>query len=392
MKSCLDKGRQAPAAEVGARSAEQTYKGLLSAGVSNAQMDIGGDGCVETQEVFEYLFSNAARFKDLVKTLTGRWPSWTINDFDPSTDFDVKIRGKINAAISVLKEIIEAKGVEKGSTEFKKLLSVGLFYFADFPEEIQIRTFQVFGGNALNDRARELDRLGLSEFKRYILRKGGLGLGVMASDSSEEVSAVEALRTRNANCSERSKILYAIFSMAGLKSNFVIADNQELVELFKVLYPGITPPDGHIFIGIKIGEKMRYFDPTLFNSNLEIKRPWILQAHHFAAAEIVNRAVERKKHRDLGEARRLLELALEISPKDGYAWFVYGNLHRDLAGQDGFVRSAELMIAEAAYRKSIEYEPNFSRVHESLGYVLKMRGEFGESARELLKARRLGPR
>lgn len=344
-----------------------------------------GDRCVEPAEVYEYLFKHTFDHFRTIKMLTGSLPSLVIDDFDAGTDRDAKFRMRIDKAISSLKMILKSKGYVEGTESFKDKLALGLFYYTYSPTQEGVHRRQMMFPQSLEGLSKKLHEAGLSEFAEYLMRAGGLGLIDMKGDDEKEVGALEALYEKNANCTERSKILFAVFSEAGLRPYFVIAETHEFIARFRRLFPDRIVPDGHVLVGVRMGRRFHYFDLALFDDDLQTKQPHIIGPREMATVELTTKAVEKQRTGLIGEARRLVELALDMSPRDGYAWYILGGLI--------FARgdASTFRDAEQAYRTSIKFDPDFWKVHDGLSDVLFGQGHNAEAVVEKRKSFQLDP-
>ncbi|MBI5300251.1 MAG: hypothetical protein HY877_08195, partial [Deltaproteobacteria bacterium] len=173
-----------------------------------------GDGCVEPAEVYRYLFGHASEYVGIIKTLTGSLPSFVLDDFDAGTDRDKKIRDKTDRTILALKDILKSRGYLEGTDAYQEMLALGLFYFVYFPTQMQISYRKRLQPKSLEKLAKDAADSSLPDFASYFLKNGGLGVVDMAGDAKKEMTALEAIYAKNADCTERSKILYAVFLQA----------------------------------------------------------------------------------------------------------------------------------------------------------------------------------
>ncbi|MBI5299207.1 MAG: hypothetical protein HY877_02775 [Deltaproteobacteria bacterium] len=204
----------------------------------------------------------------------------------------------------------------------------------------------------------------------------------MAGDAKKEMTALEAIYAKNADCTERSKILYAVFLQAGLRPYFVSEDIKETLKKFRRLPLGKTF-SGHVFLGVKLGSRFRYFDLALLNNNVQAKQPHILEPHQMAAAELMCKAKEQDKTGRRGEARRLITNALEMNPADGYVWYAFGKLMFD--------KPVFSSVVENAWRMAIKLLPEFWSPHQGLSLLLRRQGRIAEAEAEAKLAVQLDP-
>ena len=132
------------------------YQDLLEAGVSCDDLDYGynvtnytgihcpekiakacvkgsGDEIIEASEVLEYALSHYERYRGIIEGRLGNPLPWVLDDLDPATESDVKIRERVQSAIDELKRIIKEKGIKEGSERYKEMLAAGLCWFVAAP-------------------------------------------------------------------------------------------------------------------------------------------------------------------------------------------------------------------------------------------------------------------
>ncbi len=163
-----------------------------------------GDGVVGAEEVLEYALDRYEKYRQVIEGRLGSPLPWVLDDLDPKTPFDAKIRDKVNAAISELKKIITSKGIKEGTSEYNEKLAAGLTWFVATPAADSIAKFQLDPSFQLFKKRIEND--GLIIFLEYLEANGGLRVGV---DYSEEYTALQALDLKRGDCTEMSKILFA---------------------------------------------------------------------------------------------------------------------------------------------------------------------------------------
>jgi Tfp pilus assembly protein PilF len=101
-------------------------------------------------------------------------------------------------------------------------------------------------------------------------------------------------------------------------------------------------------------------------------------AHHEMSETRTNLAIALKNLGRHAEAVREYELALRADPRDGIAWYNYGNLKREhLEDHAG---------AERCYREAIRYRPLLGEAHFNLGLTLLELGRPAEAVEPLGRA------
>ena len=231
------------------------YQRLKQNGVGDADIDTGypvtdyakktrkivhHDHKIEETEVLNYALEHYEKFQLAIKETMGYDVPWSLDDLNPATDFDAKIRDKVGQAISAFKKILAAQGHKEGTGRYDELLALSLYAFA-LSEASSIPI----------DLKREMEKEGLTGMLYYMANHGGgLALSGIHEHCKSEATALESLAQACGDCSEESKVLYAVFKAAGLKpkSLSVIPDYEDQV------------PAGtlHISVGVRLGEKTRH--------------------------------------------------------------------------------------------------------------------------------------
>jgi len=206
------------------------YDGVHCEKTGDSYCAIGaGDGRVEAEEVFEYALESYSKYKKLIGKALGEPVPWSLDDFKASTKDDLKRRKEILGAIDELKALLDKKGVEGGSDEYKELMAVGLFCFAAH------HLFYVGDSGIELDKftGRVLEENGLSEFGNYFKNHKSKYLKPIVPDESVEYTALESLTKQRGDCSEHSMILHSIYEMAGLDSDIALValENEDLDKL-----------------------------------------------------------------------------------------------------------------------------------------------------------------
>lgn len=215
-----------------------------------------GDGVIDEVEVYQTALDlyeaepENATYRRIVEGFAGDPIPWELNDYNSKTNFDERVRAKVNKAISELDRTLVSKGFIKGTDDYNKRMAIGLFHFVNFPNDhAQARIYQVdFLDLLLND---------IGEFKdKLVYEIGGLGVSQMLDDAPVELSALEALRVKKGWCTEQSKVLYAVFKMAGLKPFFVrnkFKDMEPILKEKRSFIPQNLRAMGHVYVGIPLG-------------------------------------------------------------------------------------------------------------------------------------------
>lgn len=288
--------------------AEGIYSDLMQKGVSCSDFDGGyavtnyagihcpdknsrnclkgkGDGIVEAEEVLEYVFNNHEKYRDILEGRIGDKLPWLLDDFDPSTRFDATIRAQVQNAIIELKKILAGKGIPEGSSEHDEKLAVGLHWLVAFPPKND--NFRVSAELMIHAQQR-MKADDLEDFLIYLTTNGGMGI----TTTSEEYTALEALRNYSGNCTEVSKILFGVLKEAKLKPIFINEDilNEKKTKdpLIKSLIKTTSRGDGHMCIGIYTHERLRLLDPSTINSDADYEHYTPLTPRQYLSYDYAN--------------------------------------------------------------------------------------------------------
>ena len=285
-------------------------------GTSEKIVNYGGE--ILPCEISEYVLDRYDKYPDLARKLIGGPIPWSLDDGDPNTSFDEDIRKRVKAAFNRLDPQLRLSGQSPNSPAYQEKLAVALFYFVDFPSNPEDAAKRQ---KSLLERTKELENIGLSDFQEYLFKYGGLETSAMTQDSEIEASALEALSTQRGFCTEKSKILYAVYKMAGLSPFFVSAKGREFQRYLQSRGMELAfSNDSHQYIGISWPEKTRYFDLSFFNSDVRFPNPYRERLSQAQSWFQSNRGTELV---DLGRTEdgiRALYSALQWHPSNYLAW------------------------------------------------------------------------
>lgn len=220
-----------------------------------------GDDVITCEEIIDTAVNHAERYSDFLERLTGRKVPWLLSG---------ETKQKAEEAKTIILRDIAAQGLNSTSPEYKKLLAVGLYMFAQTPTNSELATVKKFHPSSLTKIAGRLEYLGLHTFQKWLVENGGLGLSTFPSDSHLEATAGEALSAKRGACTERSKILYALFKEAGLDTSFVHMTSRESKEAWIKSFgfdrpAPISPRDyliGHVAVEVNTGSESIFFEPN----------------------------------------------------------------------------------------------------------------------------------
>jgi tetratricopeptide (TPR) repeat protein len=379
----------------------QIYQQLKKAGVNDSEIDQGchvidynrsashetvmgqEDRKISECEVIEYALDHYEKYRQIVEGMTGKPIPWELDDFDPTTEFDAMVRAKVTTAIFTLQKLLISQNVLPGTEKYQEKLAVALFYFTDFPDD---KEFIDNNRPHLLKRTEELQQIGLQGFQDILFEKGGLGTLLMVEDAPLEATAIEALRNKKGWCTEKSKILFAVYKMAGLKPFFAHLKVRDIAN--KLKEEGIDiPPSlirlGHVYLGVSLEGQTRYFDLALFNPHADYPIFQPLRLRHYLGQDKSNIGVDlAKKQGKFEEAARVQREATQISPEDPFSHYNLGH---------ALLKQGKLDEAMLAYKKATQLDPKMSDAFVSMGAVLNEQKKFDEAIAILLKEKELSP-
>ena len=420
------------------------YQRLQDEGVTDSQLDqvyyetnysdkertpIQPDHVIQEHEVLDYALENSERFQLAIYETTDYEVPWALDDLDldTETNFDTRLAAGIRKTIFLVKQRISDAGYEEGTDRYNELLAVSLYTYV-MAKKSQGRRIVMIP----KDVKRELTDARLQSVLRLLSGMGGLGLATEPEDCEFEATALEALRNECGNCSERSKILYTIFKMAGLDAQFIYSrPNQEAI-----VKHGLSAGNTHLSIGLVLENRTRYFDAAYLNPDAQLFYQenfewWFPISNREALADHHNNlGVDYLEAKDLERAIFELEKAVTINPESLEAHISLGAVYLTKAMLGGnfdpvfaeFNRALEIYPQFAAGRyclgvayfekgkqeeepdKSVSFHravlefktaivlfPNYARAHYSLGVVYGAQGELDLAEEELLRSTELDP-
>lgn len=245
---------------------------------------------LQTREsIWDTALQRYERYQKTIEGITRQPLPWAIDDLNPLTHHDLYLRTSAQQAIRLLKKILRKQGFRPGTPEYEERLAVAIFYFGCAPSPLMMHAIK-------KDIAKifpvleNLRGLGLNDFYQFILENGGWGLSWLdyPGGIKEEVSGLEAFQKGIGACTEVSKLLFALFRMAGLKSQIVFMPAQGAHD---ALHPLLTEQPkvevwGHVAVGLNWNNRWRYFDAQ--NGALSdapfhaIAKPLSLREYYFA--------------------------------------------------------------------------------------------------------------
>ncbi len=343
----------------------KVYRQLRDKGVFDPDLDVGchfidynkpgpnethsgqGNGMLEACEIYEFALDRYDSYKEIVEGIAEGPVPWTLNEQGPPTVKGNEIRAKVQHAIAELKKILDKQQPPLDPQTYQEKMAVGLFYFVLFPSHPLL---------ILNNKLQLLDfskeladpNLGLNEFQDYLFYSSGLGNSETSGDAPLESTPLETIRTKTGWCTEWSKVLYAVFRLAGLKPFFVWTSLQDDPPAFIRDKLNDRFALGHVYIGLKIGDRFRYFDPSFQKTNIQYKNNYHWGLIHYLSGDFLNRG------RDIIHHQNKLSEGIE-------------NTH-----------------------KAIKFDPNHPVNHNNLAMYLMRDGKIKEAIAEMKRAAQLG--
>ena len=193
-------------------------------------------------------------------------------------------------------------------------------------------------------------------------------------DGSATYTASETFKNRRANCLSFTTMIISMLRYAGLKAEFNDVDippvwdlhNNNMLVMYRHVNAIVTWPDG--------GREVVDFNLDEYN----IHYPQHPVRDDTAIAQYYNnRGVEYLLQNNIQDAFRYLLKAVDSSPDIPFIWINLGALYRN---------QGKLKVAEIAYRKALEIEPDnlvaissAERIYKDLG-LTELSREFGRRA------------
>jgi tetratricopeptide (TPR) repeat protein len=327
------------------------------------------------EEIIDYCLESGESCRPLIEAELGRPLPWLLNDADPTTLFDAEVRNKIDECIQYLQKLLGKKALSQDSTAYQERLAVGLYALVALPSAAKIAA-----APELFQRAtRELDELGLGEFKAFLAGRGGLRTD---ADFSNERSALESLRVGLGKCTETSKTLYAVLKRAKLQPCFAF------VNLWKTRHPDVrtflkqNPFYAHVCVGLELAGKPRLLDASLLESQAPHDDYRWMSTREFLSAESSNRGSIALQKGRFDLALKELQTALWLDPNFNYA---YLNL--------GMIRLLQSDVEEAlrCFHKVLEFEPQSVAAYFGLGLAWRVKQDNDQAQKAFRKAVELNP-
>jgi tetratricopeptide (TPR) repeat protein len=367
------------------------YLKLLGASVTNEKLDRGcrffqdrvfgkEDRRIEACEVRELTFDSFPQYLDAAQELTGSPFPCGLDDLDPKTDFDEKIRKKVATAIDFLNNSQGIKDEKNPSEERREKLARALYYFVDFPDLPE--RIQADSRDLLLKSTGELQRLGMGDFQDYLFKNGGLGtsLFIKPLEGDPHQPALEALAAKTGSDFTKSNILFAVLQQADLKPQFFAVPYKSIQPTLRnEIHGGLIRmvKSSQIMVGMNLEKKRIIFNPVTLGpaQDYDGAKAYSLTEYlgRYAFARGLDWFIRTGK---FGEGIKVLEQGLEIRPNDAPTYFGIGF---------GWSALGDDKRAEAGYREALRLQPNYNDAHYQLGRLLYRTGREDEALQHYLE-------
>lgn len=383
--------------------AYELYQGLVAAGMPIREVDRGysrtnyagvhcpnrkarscvydaGNGKITPEEIWEFALNRHDKYRQLIEGVLDRPLPWVLDDLKPNTTFDADIRQQVSDAIQFLQSLIERQPIPKGTPNSQERLAVGLYYLVSMPRKQNLpRTTALF-----EEKTSELQAIGLSPFVDYLREHGGLRVdrGVDRGVRRKEYSALEAMQIEEGDCSEKSKILFAVFAMAGLSPFFVEVNpwKTDLPYMKNSLQQSRSY--SHVCVGLRFGRRVRLFDPAILESAAPHREYYALTLRQFLSAEYSERGLANSRR---GEWKSAEEEYAKASLLDPFRPAPYVN--RSMM----WIEKNDVERAIREDSRAIELDPQNVVAYANRCHDLGEKGQFKEALADCHKALELNP-
>ncbi len=311
-----------------------TFKKLVEGGTSPRLMDQGftrpsflaskcssgpkpciegaANGKLSAEEILDFAFSDLMNYSTSIENVLGKPLSLNLNDYNADTKFDDGIREKVKDAILRLERILHGQGLAKEKPEYQEKMAVGLFYLVAMPDIRRIKKNQELFENL----TKELDGLGLGDFKKYLTEEGGIR--IVENNFDVELSALQALEQGKGKSFEHSKVLYSVMRMANLNPSFAYVNSYKsknpVLGVARELHPNLE----HICLALQFGDKTRLFDSYLATTQPEHEEYVLMGPRQFIALEYLNHGKLAAQRGDNEKVVRAWEMSEQLDPNSPF--------------------------------------------------------------------------
>ncbi len=247
---------------------------MIKDGIKKTEIDLDGDGSISNFEIMETALRYPQKYHRQISSIAGRSIPWLLDDYDPSTIADKKIREDADAFMAKVKARLTQQGLKPSDDLYKTSLANAIYAYVYTPTKEQFEKAYGEDRGGYNLFRDEFYYMGMPTIYDDMITSGGLGLPIVPIDAELEATALETIQKGRGLCTERSKVIFALFERAGLNPVFARMTGRDVekstLDHFSALGTPIEPPyserdytEGHIIVGIPTGRKMLYFEPNV---------------------------------------------------------------------------------------------------------------------------------
>ncbi len=333
-----------------------------------------GDTVIDCAEIAEVIFTRWQQYRELIAKDTGRPIPWEIRD-----PVILEKVARIRASVGKLWPF--------DSPMYKEQLGYALYFYAAMPNPARMAYFRKIQPTWLDTVGRPLRIVGLDDVVDGVVQEGGLGLMQFEKDAALEATAEEALKLQNGLCTERTKILHALFTKAGLSPVIYLMTVQQAdrawTDFFGGKIPFIPSPDeefsGHVALGLETsaGQFASYDFQPFAGSGLLVDIPFEKYAIHislreFFQVDLANLALNRDTQHHPEQAR----VALQTAEGLGESYF---SPQMALQSSEFFLKQKNLRAAKTAIQAGLGLVPNDPRLQSWLCKILNQEDLLAEA-------------
>jgi tetratricopeptide (TPR) repeat protein len=314
---------------------------------------------------------------------------WALDDYDDKTSDDAELRAKIQTVIKTLDSLLKRKGHQSDQIPYQEGMGLGLMTYIGTPPG----GFKVLGSllrlgspeaqffdRAVEKLKMEMTERGLASYWDELEKIGGIRPN--HGDYKRELSALEAIRANEAECTEHSKLLYSAYRMAGLDPFFNFVDFQRSEDRLVAAQLRENPDFFHVNVGLRLGDKTRIFDVTHLDPPHNSNGPLPLSLRQYLAMDFNNRGNFLKMNKENSQAEAVLIPALHLDPS---SVLIYSHL------ADILIKKKELQKCFEIIDASLQRNPRNALAYLFRGTALEMLGKNEEALRDYNRAISIRP-
>jgi tetratricopeptide (TPR) repeat protein len=315
------------------------------------------DTIIQKAEVFEYALRQPSKYYSSIQSIFGNPIPWALDDKNSQTNFDYNVRYAVEETISSIKDILETKGLSEDSSEFKKLMAIGLFCRLITPAQSEASE-ETSNWQLIQSI---LEEHGFKELESYLSRVGGFAIQG-SNNSVSELTALDTLYHQKGECTELSYVLFTMLQMAGLNPSFVNTTGEAIIKAFPDKAQSMQDDYmmGHVYVGLNIeGEKL-FLDPGMKTINPSYAYYYEVGLRQTYNTFLTNSAIQMMRRMRHDQAKILLDQTLILDEHDDCAYLDYGHMYLTL----GDYEKARYYATQA-----IQNNPRDSRTYLNLALL-----------------------